>query len=89
MAEVTAVLGAADLEKAHFWCYSMGGWIGFGMARHAAVPELAMMSEGRGPKVQARPLPPLAAPKPHAGPMVLGAEKFDALGLVSDHQSAS
>jgi pimeloyl-ACP methyl ester carboxylesterase len=40
VAEVTAVLDAADLEKAHFWCYSMGGWIGFGMARHAAVPRL-------------------------------------------------
>lgn len=52
------MLDAADLEKAHFWCYSMGGWIGFGMARHAAVPDLAMMSEGRGPKVQARPPAP-------------------------------
>jgi pimeloyl-ACP methyl ester carboxylesterase len=29
------VLDALDLAKAHFWGYSMGGWIGFGMARYA------------------------------------------------------
>lgn len=33
--DVTAVLDALALRKAHFWGYSMGGWIGFGMARYA------------------------------------------------------
>ena len=35
VADVTAVLDAAGIERAHFWGYSMGGYIGFGMARHA------------------------------------------------------
>jgi pimeloyl-ACP methyl ester carboxylesterase len=35
VADVTAVLDALKIEKAHFWGYSMGGWIGFGMAKHA------------------------------------------------------
>ena len=34
-ADVTTVLDALGLEKAHFWGYSMGGRIGFGMARYA------------------------------------------------------
>ena len=33
--DVLAVLDALDLDKAHFWGYSMGGWIGFGMAKYA------------------------------------------------------
>ena len=33
--DVTAVLDAACIYRAHFWGYSMGGFIGFGMARHA------------------------------------------------------
>lgn len=35
VADITAVLDALDLAKAHFWGFSMGGWIGFGMARYA------------------------------------------------------
>jgi pimeloyl-ACP methyl ester carboxylesterase len=34
-ADVTTVLDAVGVEKAHFWGYSMGGYIGFGMAKHA------------------------------------------------------
>jgi len=34
-ADVTAVLDAEDIKKALFWGYSMGGRIGFGMAKYA------------------------------------------------------
>jgi pimeloyl-ACP methyl ester carboxylesterase len=34
-ADVTAVLDALGIEKAHFWGYSAGGWIAFGMAKYA------------------------------------------------------
>jgi len=33
--DVVAVLDALAIEKASFWGYSMGGWIGFGMAQFA------------------------------------------------------
>jgi pimeloyl-ACP methyl ester carboxylesterase len=33
VADVTTVLDVSGIERAHFWGYSMGGLIGFGMAR--------------------------------------------------------
>lgn len=33
--DVVAVLDALNLPVAHFWGYSMGGWIAFGMAKYA------------------------------------------------------
>jgi pimeloyl-ACP methyl ester carboxylesterase len=36
VADVAAVLDAAGVQKAHFWGYSMGAWIGFGMAQFAS-----------------------------------------------------
>jgi Predicted hydrolases or acyltransferases (alpha/beta hydrolase superfamily) len=33
--DVVAVLDALNLRTAHYWGYSMGGWIGFGMAKYA------------------------------------------------------
>jgi pimeloyl-ACP methyl ester carboxylesterase len=32
--DITTVLDALNLAKVHFWGYSMGGWIGFGMAKY-------------------------------------------------------
>jgi len=33
--DIVAVLDALGIERTHYWGYSMGGWIGFGMANHA------------------------------------------------------
>jgi len=33
--DITSVVDAIGVAKAHFWGYSMGGWIGFGMAKYA------------------------------------------------------
>jgi pimeloyl-ACP methyl ester carboxylesterase len=49
VADVTAVLDAVGAEKAHFWGYSMGGWIGFGMARHAPHRVDALVIGGQHP----------------------------------------
>jgi pimeloyl-ACP methyl ester carboxylesterase len=35
--DVVAVLDSLTIRQAHFWGYSMGGWIGFGMAKFAPV----------------------------------------------------
>jgi pimeloyl-ACP methyl ester carboxylesterase len=58
--DVIAVLDALDLRAAHFWGYSMGGWIGFGMAKYAPQRVNAMLIGGQHP--YARSLP--AAPRP-------------------------
>jgi len=33
--DVIAVLDDLEIERAHFYGYSMGGWIGYGIAKHA------------------------------------------------------
>src|SRR6185312_14162912 len=48
-ADVTAVLDAERIEKAHFWGYSMGGWIGFGMAKYAPHRVNALIIGGQHP----------------------------------------
>lgn len=35
VADITAVLDELGIRVAHYWGYSMGGWIGFGMAAYA------------------------------------------------------
>jgi pimeloyl-ACP methyl ester carboxylesterase len=35
VADVTSVLDALGVDRAHYWGYSMGGWMGFGMAKFA------------------------------------------------------
>jgi pimeloyl-ACP methyl ester carboxylesterase len=49
VADVTTVLDAIGVEKAHFWGYSMGGYIGFGMARYASHRVDALVIGGQHP----------------------------------------
>ena len=35
VADVVAVLDDLNIRKAHYWGYSMGGWVGFGIAAYA------------------------------------------------------
>jgi pimeloyl-ACP methyl ester carboxylesterase len=49
VADVTAVLDALEIAKALFWGYSMGGWIGFGMAKHAGERVQALVIGGQHP----------------------------------------
>ena len=47
VADVVAVLDALGLERAHFWGYSRGGWIGFGMAEFARHRLLGLVIGGQ------------------------------------------
>lgn len=47
--DVTAVLDAVGVERAHFLGYSMGGWIGFGMAKVAPERLLSLAIGGAHP----------------------------------------
>lgn len=47
--DIVAVLDALNLRVAPFWGYSMGGWIGFGMARYAPERAQALIIGGQHP----------------------------------------
>jgi pimeloyl-ACP methyl ester carboxylesterase len=47
--DVVAVLDALDIAKALFWGYSMGGWIGFGIAKYAKQRVRALVIGGQHP----------------------------------------
>jgi pimeloyl-ACP methyl ester carboxylesterase len=49
VADVVAVLDALDIAKALFWGYSMGGWIGFGIAKYAKERVRALVIGGQQP----------------------------------------
>lgn len=49
VADVSAVLDALGISRAHFLGYSMGGWIGFGMARLAPERLLSLAIGGAHP----------------------------------------
>lgn len=48
--DVLAVLDDLHMERAHFFGYSMGGWIGFGMARYAPERLLSLIVGGHHPE---------------------------------------
>lgn len=43
------MLDSLGIERAHYWGYSMGGWIGFGMAKHAPQRLRALIIGGQHP----------------------------------------
>ena len=47
--DIVAVLDTLDLPNAHFWGYSMGGWIGFGLAKYAPARVHALIIGGQHP----------------------------------------
>jgi len=49
VADIVAVLNALDIKQAHFLGYSLGGWIGFGMAKYAAERVGALLIGGAHP----------------------------------------
>lgn len=53
--DVVAVLDALDLPSAHFWGYSMGGWIGWGMAKYAPERVQALIIGGAHPYERTTP----------------------------------
>ena len=53
--DVLAVLDALHLDKADYWGYSMGGWIGFGMAKYAAQRVHSLVIGGAHPYEQRLP----------------------------------
>ena len=52
VADIVAVLDAARFSRAHYFGYSMGGWIGFGMAKYApgCVKKLVIGAADPGPR---------------------------------------
>ena len=48
-ADVVTVLDALNIGKAFYWGYSMGGWIGFGMAKYAKERVGALVIGGQHP----------------------------------------
>ena len=53
--DVLAVLDALRLDKVDYWGYSMGGWIGFGMAKYAAQRVHSLVIGGAHPYEQRLP----------------------------------
>ena len=47
--DVVAVLDALNVPAAHYWGYSMGGWIGFGLAKYAPDRVQALIIGGAHP----------------------------------------
>jgi len=60
VSDVTAVLDQLHIPLVHFWGFSMGGWIGFGMAKYAAQRLTSLTIGGASP--YARTIPPESRP---------------------------
>jgi pimeloyl-ACP methyl ester carboxylesterase len=78
--DIVAVLDALDLPTAHFWGYSMGGWIGFGLAKYAPERTRGLILGGAHPYGRSLParLDP-SEPKDFLRGMFSGVVNFDTL----------
>jgi len=68
VADTVAVLDALGIERVDYFGYSMGGWIGFGMARHAPTRVGKLVIGGASPY----PFPP-GMEDPYIPPLERGA----------------
>lgn len=50
--DITAILDDLNVERAHFYGYSMGGWIGFGAGRYAPDRFCSLVIGGQHPYAQ-------------------------------------
>src|SRR5262249_51096745 len=78
--DIVAVLDALDIPAALFWGYSMGGWIGFGVAKYAPARARGLVTGGAHPNGRSTPgrLDPYA-PKAMLRGMFSGVVDFDTL----------
>ncbi len=53
--DIIAVLDALGVDTAHYWGYSMGGWIGFGMAKYAPQRLRSLVIGGAHPYAEQLP----------------------------------
>ena len=61
-ADIVAVLDDLGVENAHYFGYSMGGWIGFGMAKHAPGRLMGLIVGGTHPGPRTRAGHPMLQP---------------------------
>ena len=47
--DIAAVMDALEIPTAHYWGYSMGGWIGYGMVKYAPEKVRSMIIGGQHP----------------------------------------
>jgi pimeloyl-ACP methyl ester carboxylesterase len=52
VSDITAILDDLGIGRAHFYGYSMGGWVGFGMAKHAPARFQSLIIGGQHPYAQ-------------------------------------
>lgn len=50
--DIVAVLDGLKIRKAHFWGYSMGGWIGMGLAKYTPERFYSLVIGGYGPQIK-------------------------------------
>jgi pimeloyl-ACP methyl ester carboxylesterase len=62
-ADILSVLRDLDVGRAHYFGYSMGGWIGFGMARHASDRLTSLIVGGSDAASRTREPHPLLTPE--------------------------
>lgn len=63
VADIVSVMNELRISRAHYFGYSMGGWIGFGMARHASDRLKSLIVGGASAASRKREPHPLLEPE--------------------------